>query len=139
MTDTEVKAPKIEFPNVDYPVKVISDTGVGNKDKIIDIVKKHATVNDDRVDERQIKAGLAEDLSMTMPKGEMKKLTASMTMNPQLVAPIAKGDVIGKVEVKLEDKVVHSADLIALDGVEEGGIFRRMWDSIRLFFYSLFN
>ena len=52
-SDTEVKAPKIEFPNVDYPVKVISDTGVGNKDKIIDIVKKHATVNDDRVDERQ--------------------------------------------------------------------------------------
>jgi hypothetical protein len=37
-----------------------------------------------------------------------------MTMNPHLVAPIAKGDVIGKVEVKLDDKVVHSADLIAL-------------------------
>lgn len=46
---------------------------------------------------------------------------------------------IGKVEVKLDDKVVHSADLIALDAVDEGGIFRRVWDSIRLFFYSLFN
>ena len=87
----------------------------------------------------QIKAGLAEDLTMTLPKGQLKKLAASMTMNPQLIAPIAKGDVIGKVEVKLEDKVVHSADLIALDGIEEGGIFRRMWDSIRLFFYGLFN
>ena len=89
--------------------------------------------------ERQVKAGLAEDLTMTMPKGELKKLAASMTMNPQLVAPIAKGDVIGKVEVKLDDKVVHSANLIALDAVEEGGIFRRLWDSIRLFFYGLFN
>jgi D-alanyl-D-alanine carboxypeptidase (penicillin-binding protein 5/6) len=87
----------------------------------------------------QVKAGLAEDLTMTMPKGQLKRLQASMTMNPQLTAPIAKGDVIGKVEVKLDDKVVHSADLIALDGVEEGGIFRRMWDSIRLFFYGLFN
>jgi D-alanyl-D-alanine carboxypeptidase (penicillin-binding protein 5/6) len=76
---------------------------------------------------------------MTLPKGQLKKLAASMTMNPQLVAPIAKGDVIGKVEVKLDDKVVHSADLIALDAVDEGGIFRRMWDSIRLFFYGLFN
>ena len=57
MTDTEVKAPKIEFPNVDYPVKVISDTGVGNKDKIIDIVKKHATINDERIDERQSSNG----------------------------------------------------------------------------------
>jgi serine-type D-Ala-D-Ala carboxypeptidase (penicillin-binding protein 5/6) len=41
--------------------------------------------------------------------------------------------------VKLDDKVVHSADLIALDAVDEGGIFRRVWDSIRLFFYGLFN
>ena len=32
---------------------MISDTGVGNKDKIIDIVKKHASINDARVDERQ--------------------------------------------------------------------------------------
>jgi putative lipoic acid-binding regulatory protein len=39
MTDTEVKAPKIEFPKRDYPIKVISDTGVGNKDKIIEIVR----------------------------------------------------------------------------------------------------
>jgi len=54
MTDkeVEVKAPKIEFPNVDYPVKVISDTSVGNKDKILEIVRKHATINDNRVDER---------------------------------------------------------------------------------------
>jgi len=89
--------------------------------------------------ERLVKAGLADDLSMTMPKGEMKKLTASMSINPKLVAPIAKGDVIGQVEVKLEDKVVRTANLIAMDGVDEGGIFRRLWDSIRMFFYSLFN
>lgn len=88
---------------------------------------------------RQVKAGLANDLSMTMPKGQMKKLSASMTMNPQLIAPIAKGDVIGKVEVRMEDKVVHTADLIALEGVDEGGFFRRVWDSIRLFFSGLFS
>ena len=46
MTDTEVKAPKIEFPANDYPVKVISDTGVGNKDKIID--DRPQTRNDQR-------------------------------------------------------------------------------------------
>jgi D-alanyl-D-alanine carboxypeptidase (penicillin-binding protein 5/6) len=76
---------------------------------------------------------------MTLPRGQLKKLNASMTMNPQLVAPIKQGDVIGKVEVKLEDKVVHSADLIALETVDEGGFFRRVWDSIRLFFFGLFN
>ena len=55
--DVEVKAPKIEFPVTDYPVKVISDTGVGRKDKILEIVRKHATINDNRVDERQSSTG----------------------------------------------------------------------------------
>ncbi|MFZ6047491.1 D-alanyl-D-alanine carboxypeptidase family protein [Pseudomonas sp. CR3202] len=88
---------------------------------------------------REAKAGLAQDLTLTLPKGQAKKLQASMTLNPQLIAPIKQGDVIGKVEVKMEDQVVHSADLIALETVEEGGFFRRLWDSIRLFFYGLFN
>ena len=87
----------------------------------------------------QLKAGLAKDLSLTLPKGQLEKLQAGMTLEPQLTAPIQAGDVIGKVEVKLGDEVVHSADLIALETVEEGGFFRRLWDSIRLFFYGLFN
>ena len=88
---------------------------------------------------RQVKAGLAQDLSLTLPKGQVKQLKASMVLEPQLVAPLKQGDVIGKVEVKLGEEVVHSADLIALEPVEEGGFFRRLWDSIRLFFYGLFN
>ncbi|HEX5842093.1 MAG TPA: D-alanyl-D-alanine carboxypeptidase family protein [Pseudomonas sp.] len=88
---------------------------------------------------RQLKAGLAADLTLTLPKGQLDKLQAGMTLNPQLVAPIAQGDVIGKVEVKLGEEVVHSADLIALEAIEEGSFFRRLWDSISLFFYGLFN
>lgn len=87
----------------------------------------------------QVKAGLAEDLTLTLPKGQVKQLQASMVLAPQLIAPIQQGQSIGKVEVKLGDQVVHSADLIALEPVEEGGFFRRLWDSIRLFFYGLFN
>ena len=88
---------------------------------------------------RQVKAGLAQDLSLTLPKGQVKQLKASMVLEPQLVAPLKQGDVIGKVEVKLGEEVVHSADLIALEPVEEGGFLRRLWDSIRLFFYGMFN
>ncbi|UFH49754.1 D-alanyl-D-alanine carboxypeptidase family protein [Pseudomonas sp. KNUC1026] len=87
----------------------------------------------------EVKAGLAEDLAMTLPRGQLKNLQASMTLNPQLTAPIAQGQVIGKVEVKNGDKVVETKDLVALDAVDEGGILRRIWDSIRLFFYGLFN
>jgi putative lipoic acid-binding regulatory protein len=57
MTDSDVKAPKIEFPCKDYPIKVIGDTGVGFKDEVIAIVTKHATINDEKVAERQSSNG----------------------------------------------------------------------------------
>ncbi|TWH64580.1 D-alanyl-D-alanine carboxypeptidase (penicillin-binding protein 5/6) [Azomonas agilis] len=86
-----------------------------------------------------VKAGLNQDLSFTLPRGQLDKLEATMTFNAQLIAPIQKGDVIGKAEVKLGDQVLRSADLVALDSVEEGGIFSRLWDTIRLFIFGLFN
>lgn len=88
---------------------------------------------------RQVKAGLADNLTLTLPKGQLDKLQAGMVINPQLTAPIAQGDVIGTVQVKLGEELVHSADLIALEAVEEGSFFRRLWDSISLFFFGLFN
>ncbi|MES2819611.1 MAG: D-alanyl-D-alanine carboxypeptidase family protein [Pseudomonadota bacterium] len=87
----------------------------------------------------QVKAGLAHDLTVSAQKGQLKNLKAEMVLDPQLIAPIAQGAVIGKVEVKMGDQVVQSADLVALHAVEEGGFFRRVWDSIRLFFFGLFN
>jgi D-alanyl-D-alanine carboxypeptidase (penicillin-binding protein 5/6) len=88
---------------------------------------------------REVTAGLAKDLTLTVAKGQAKNLQASMTFLPQLVAPIAQGAVIGKVEVSLDGKVIHTSDLVALQAVEEGGLFRRIWDGLRLFFFQLFN
>ncbi|MBK61141.1 MAG: serine-type D-Ala-D-Ala carboxypeptidase [Pseudomonas sp.] len=87
----------------------------------------------------QVSAGLAGDLTMTLPRGQMDKLQAGLTFNPELTAPIQQGDVVGKVEVSLDGQVVQSTDLIALQTVEQGGLFSRLWDSIQLFFFNLFN
>lgn len=87
----------------------------------------------------EVKAGLAEDLTLTVPRGQGKNLKASLSLDPTLVAPIEQGQVIGVVEVRNGEELVHSADLIAMQSVAEGGIFRQLWDSIRLFFYGLFN
>lgn len=89
--------------------------------------------------ERQLKAGLAQDLTLTLPRGQLDKLQASMTLQPMIEAPVAAGQEVGKVEVRLGEQVLHSVPLVALEPVEEGGLFRRLWDSIRLFFYGLFN
>lgn len=88
---------------------------------------------------REVKVGLAQDLTLTVPRGQLKQLTTTSFLEPQLIAPVPQGAVVGKVEVRLGEQVLRSADLIALEAVEEGGLFRRLWDSIRLFFYGLFN
>ena len=87
----------------------------------------------------QISAGLQDDLTLTLPRGQLDKLQAGLTFNPELTAPIQQGDVIGRVDVTLDGQVLQSTDLIALETVEEGGLFSRLWDSIQLFFFNLFN
>ena len=42
MTDTDVQAPKIEFPCERYPIKVIGEAGEGFADLIIEIMQRHA-------------------------------------------------------------------------------------------------
>lgn len=89
--------------------------------------------------EEQVQAGLTEGLVLTLPKGQAEKLEAGVVMSSVIKAPIAVGDVLGEVEVKLGDEVVHRAPLVALADVERAGFFGRLWDGIRLFFYGLFN
>ncbi len=86
-----------------------------------------------------VDVGLSEGLVLTLPKGQLDKLEASIAMNSRIKAPIATGDVLGQVEVRDGDEVVHSAPLVALNDVEQAGIFGRLWDNIRLFFYGLFD
>lgn len=87
----------------------------------------------------QVKVGLANDLTLTLPKGQVEKLQASMRINPVLIAPLTLGASVGKVDLTLDGNVVESVDLVTLEAVEEGSLWRRLWDSIRLFFFQLLN
>jgi D-alanyl-D-alanine carboxypeptidase (penicillin-binding protein 5/6) len=89
--------------------------------------------------ESTVKAGVKTDVAMSMPRGDAAQYTAQIVPNPTVIAPLKQGDVIGKVDIRQGNKVVKSVDLVALDAVEQGGFFRRVWDSIRLFFKGLFG
>ncbi len=89
--------------------------------------------------ERTLKAGLANDLAFSTPRGEIGALTTHLVLNPRLIAPVKPGDVVGKIEIRQGDKVLKQTDVIALEAVAEGGFFRRSWDSIVLFFKGLFG
>jgi putative lipoic acid-binding regulatory protein len=57
MTDTDIKSHKIEFPCNDYPIKVIGDTSVGFTAAVMEVLKKHATVDLKTLAERQSSNG----------------------------------------------------------------------------------
>ncbi|WP_079204637.1 MULTISPECIES: DUF493 domain-containing protein [Pseudomonas] len=42
MTDTDVQAPKIEFPCARYPIKVIGDAGEGFTELVVEVIQRHA-------------------------------------------------------------------------------------------------
>lgn len=42
MTDTDVQAPKIEFPCERYPIKVIGDAGPDFADLVVEVIQRHA-------------------------------------------------------------------------------------------------
>ncbi|WP_420042816.1 D-alanyl-D-alanine carboxypeptidase family protein [Denitrificimonas caeni] len=104
--------------------------------------KKGVELADSKVwkgESSQVKVGLVEDLILTLPRGQVQKMAAAMILDESVVAPVKRGDRLGRVEVRLGDEIVHTADLVALHDVEEGGFFSRLLDTIRMFFYSLFN
>ena len=88
---------------------------------------------------RTVKAGLDEPLAISVARGELAGLTTRLTLEPTLLAPVKQGAVVGTVEILQGDKVLKKVDVVALENVEEGGFFRRIWDSIRLFFKGLFG
>lgn len=80
----------------------------------------------------QIHLGLDQPIRVVIPRGHYERLKASMELPQVLVAPIEKGQTIGKVRVRLDDKLLLERPLIALDAGLEGGIFRRLGDGIAL-------
>lgn len=87
---------------------------------------------------RQLDAGLAEDLVLTIPRGSHDSLEAEMVIAPDLRAPLAKGDPVGRVVVRQQGEILVEAPLVALAEVERAGFLTRLWHHILIFFGNLF-
>ncbi|MDP5057044.1 MAG: D-alanyl-D-alanine carboxypeptidase [Marinomonas hwangdonensis] len=85
-----------------------------------------------------VKVGFDEDVLVTMPRQQGQTLPATLEMQKELIAPIAVGDVLGTIVVGTEGNVVLERSVVALEAVEAGGFFKRMFDRIKLFFMNLF-
>ncbi|CAH1568976.1 D-alanyl-D-alanine carboxypeptidase family protein [Vibrio owensii] len=90
-------------------------------------------------DVSEIDLGFAQDAYLTLPRSLTAGLDKSVVVNEPLIAPILKGDVVGKVVWKSDDKTVASYPLVSNQAVEEGSWIGKLWDSLVLWVKSLFS
>ncbi|MCQ9121714.1 serine-type D-Ala-D-Ala carboxypeptidase [Rodentibacter pneumotropicus] len=90
-------------------------------------------------DEGSVKLGVLQDSFITVPKGKQSELKARYELDDKyLQAPLAKGQVVGKVIYQLDGKDVAVVNLQAMQEVKEGGFFGNAWDWLVLTIKSLF-
>ena len=84
--------------------------------------------------EREVGAGFLADRYLTLPRGRAGDLKLTLEAVEPLVAPVARGQRVGVVNISLDGAQVASFPLIALDEVAPANLFVRAWDSVRLWF-----
>lgn len=85
----------------------------------------------------EVRLGVAEPLLVSLPRGKYAQLKPTMDVPKTLVAPIAKGQRIGTVKVALDGKVIAQRPLVAIEAVEQGGFFKRLWDEFWMWWDSV--
>lgn len=86
----------------------------------------------------QLSVGVTQNVNVTIPRGSRNSLESTVDLDSVIKAPIKVGDELGRVQVRLGDEVIVDQPVLALTDVPEGGLFKRLWDAIKLFFIQLF-
>ena len=81
-------------------------------------------------------AGILESVVLTVPR-ERTGADINLTVDDQLKAPLSRGDVIGKVQVVRGGKILFETPLLVLEDVPSGGFFKRLMDTLILWFQNL--
>lgn len=87
----------------------------------------------------EVSVGMPEDIYVTIPRGSREQLESVVDLDSVIKAPIKVGDELGRVRVVLDGETLVDEPVLALTEVPEGGLFKRIWDAIKLFFVQLFN
>ncbi len=80
--------------------------------------------------------GLAQSVTLSVQRGRYADLKPMMDVSKTLIAPIKKGQVIGKLRVSLDGKVIAERPLIALVEVPEANFFKRLWHDFLMWWES---
>jgi len=82
----------------------------------------------------EILLGVAEDLYVTLPRDAFDSLNSQIELSGYIKAPARIGQEFGRSVLTADNKIISEVPLLALQKVEEAGVFRRMKHSILRYF-----
>ncbi|MDT8990606.1 D-alanyl-D-alanine carboxypeptidase family protein [Curvibacter sp. APW13] len=80
----------------------------------------------------KVNLGKSQSLVVAIPSGTASRIKTQVVRSEPLVAPIAKGQVLGSLKVFAGDVLVTEVPLQALDAVDQAGVLGRAWDAMRM-------
>ena len=89
--------------------------------------------------QNEAEVGFLDDAYITLPHGQEGRVKPVLETTQPVVAPIQAGQQLGVLKLTDGDKVLAEKPVVALKAVEEAGFFGRLWDSIVLWFKSMFS
>ncbi|APW41344.1 D-alanyl-D-alanine carboxypeptidase family protein [Rhodoferax saidenbachensis] len=100
--------------------------------KLFDANQAVATPNVWKGSASTVKLGRPHSIVVAVPHGSAAKLKTQIIRAEPLVAPFARGQQVATLRVLAGDQPVVDVPLLALEGVDQAGIFGRAWDAMRL-------
>ena len=82
--------------------------------------------------------GIQDEVYITIPRGQAESMQATVDVDEIIRAPLNNGQIMGVVSVTLDSDTVFSGNVIAMQEIEQGGVFKRFVDWLSLLFSNLF-
>ncbi|NOT16564.1 MAG: D-alanyl-D-alanine carboxypeptidase [Sulfuriferula sp.] len=93
-----------------------------------------ATIKVWKGSESNVKVGFVRDLYLSIPRGRSADLKTTMSTQQPLLAPLRRGQTVGTLTVSLDNKVLATYPLQALETVGVASFIGRAWDGLMLKF-----
>lgn len=82
--------------------------------------------------QKTAKLGRPEAVVVAVPAGTASRVKTQVARPDPLIAPFTKGQAIGTLKISSGDQPLLDVPLVALESVEQAGVFSRAWDAVRL-------
>jgi D-alanyl-D-alanine carboxypeptidase (penicillin-binding protein 5/6) len=100
---------------------------------------------DDEVATTQVWQGSADEVSLrvdapvfvTVPRGRFDDIDNMLSLDGDVIAPVAKDQPLGELKVMLDDEELASRVVLARDAVEQAGFFGRTQDRLKMWWRGL--